>query len=457
VGEVKKVNSGYIDSIIFNGASEANVLPLTSACNTHCIFCSHDQNPCGVEAFYITPRSLAEVRSVLSCLDPAKPVVIGESATRIIEGEPLTHPQIKDILKMVRESLPQTPIRVTTNGILLDETMAAFLRRLGRVTVCLSLNSTGELCRALIMGDTGDSAIKSAALLRDYNVEYHGSIVAMPHLVGWEDIEKAVKYLAACGAETIRIFLPGFTNMAAPALRFEESLQERLYLLIARLRGEVNVPLTCEPPEIGSLDPEVAGVIAGSPASAAGIRHGDVILAVNGRPSLTRVHAFKRIMKAGPCEVNLKRGEQQLAVRIEKTPGQRSGLVMDYDLDPSLIDRVARAAHRCGASNLLALTSEWGGPVIDLGLYKFLAGKLGVQTLVVKNQFFGGSIKAAGLLTVADFLGTLEQDGSRNSIRNKPDLLLLPGLAFDCRGRDLAGRSYHELEEKYGTKVEILS
>lgn len=38
----------------------------------------------------------------------------------------------------------------------------------------------------------------------------------------------------------------------------------------------------------------------------------------------------------------------------------------------------------------------------------------------------------------------------------KPRLALLPGLAFDHRGRDLTGRSYLELEEMFGITFEAL-
>jgi hypothetical protein len=35
-------------------------------------------------------------------------------------------------------------------------------------------------------------------------------------------------------------------------------------------------------------------------------------------------------------------------------------------------------------------------------------------------------------------------------------MVLLPGLAFDRRGRDLAGRSYSELGGEFDIKIEVL-
>ena len=58
---------------------------------------------------------------------------------------------------------------------------------------------------------------------------------------------------------------------------------------------------------------------------------------------------------------------------------------------------------------------------------------------------------AAGLLTVSDFAGAL-RDWYKGYAWH-PDLILLPGLAFDLRGRDLSGRSYLDLAEEFGCIV----
>lgn len=383
-----KKNAGYIESIILTGAGKGNILPLTSACNVRCVFCSHHQNPSGIEAYRIAPRSLAEVERILSFMDTGRPVVIGESATRIIEGEPFTHPAITEILRLVRATFPRSTIQITTNGSLLDEKMVDFLSRLGNVVVTLSLNSAGEIGRALLMGDVNAGrAVKSATLLKEYGVSFHGSVVAMPHLVGWSDPEEAVRYLCACGAETVRVFLPGFTDLAAPALRFDPSMWEELQLFVSRLREELTVPLTCEPPVISDLEPKVTGVIAASPAAGAGIRAGDIIEAVNGSPAHTRVQAFNQVLKAWSPEVMVKRGNEPMVLQVKKEPGERSGLVMDYDLDPALIGEMARSARRRGASRVLVLTSELADPVVNMGLWQFWREKAEVEAVVVKNHF----------------------------------------------------------------------
>lgn len=456
MGEIDgRKNVSYAEAFAINGAAEANILPVASHCNVRCVFCSHRQNPPGVLSYRIAPCTPDEVRQVVCFLDPARPVIIGESATRIIEGEPLTNPDIREILSIVRAALPRTPIRLTTNGSLLDEEMMDFMRRLGQVEINLSLNSAGEKNRAYLMGDAAPARVlKNAGLLKSYGLPFHGSIVAMPHLVGWPDLEETVRYLAACGAATVRLFLPGFTGLAGPDLRFEPSLRQGLNDFAAALRRELDIPLTCEPPFIFDLEPVVGGVINGSPAAAAGIRPGDVIRTVNGTPAQTRVQAFQQVLKAASPEIIIERGKEYFSLQLDKKPLARSGLVMDYDLDPVLIADMARALRRCGTERALALTSELGAPALQEGLKRFLKGEVEIEALVVKNRFFGGSIGAAGLLTVADFAAALTEHLSAEP--GPPPLALLPGLAFDRRGRDLTGRSYAELGQRFAMNFELL-
>jgi len=446
----------YTENFIFNGAAEANILPITSHCNISCVFCSHRQNPPGVIVCRIKPCSLEDVKEVLCFIDPERPVVIGESATRIIEGEPLTHPAFRKILSIIRAALPRTTIQITTNGSLLDEEMADFFHRLGKVVVYLSLNSAGEKGRTLLTGDVNArQAIKSTCLLKRYGVPFHGSIVAMPHLVGWNDLEETVRYLEQQGAETIRLFSPGYTRLAGPELRFGQSFREEFDRFLSRLREELEVPLTVEPPLIKDLFPVVAGVIANSPAAASGVRAGDVVQTVGGLPALTRVQAFKMVLESDCPEMTVSRGGRIYVFNLKKKRGERSGLVMDYDLDPVLIEKVGQVVRRHGVTEAVALTSELAAAVISLGLKRFLKDDAAVKVVPVKNRFFGGSIGAAGLLTVEDFRISLEEYFINNPGK-KPGAVLLPNLAFDRRGRDLTGCSYLELEKYFKIDFEVI-
>ncbi|MDD4238901.1 MAG: DUF512 domain-containing protein [Desulfotomaculaceae bacterium] len=450
-----EINSA--ENYIRDGVVDGNILPLTSNCNTHCVFCSHRFNPPEVRVYRIFPRSPTAIKNIIPFIDPARPIVIGESVTRIIEGEPFTHPDIAEILHLLRSAFPRTPVRLTTNGILLGEEMVQLLSRLGNITVNLSLNCMGEFNRNFLLGDIqAKAAVNSVKLLKKYRIPFHGSIVAMPHLTGWGDLENTINYLSEHEAETVRIFEPGFSRLAPSELQFDHALRGKLESFILHQRKIINIPITFEPPCIGSLEAEVAGVIAGSPAAGAGLQPGDVITAVNGSRVSTRVQAFRKILKAANPDVTVTRGsERSIAFVIRKGRSERSGLVMDYDLDPKLIDDMARVARQRRARKVLLLTSQLAGPVLRQGLARFWKEEADVETLEVENHFFGGSIRAAGLLTVGDMgEGLSEYLAVRTA--GKPDLVLLPGLAFDRTGSDLTGTSYTRLEEEYGIALELI-
>ncbi|MFO7819200.1 MAG: hypothetical protein R6V17_03080 [Halanaerobacter sp.] len=71
-------------------AQQDNILPITSVCNLDCKFCSHKGNPPEVKTFASGHRPLKEIRSLIDFLSADRKIIIGESATKIEEGEPFT-------------------------------------------------------------------------------------------------------------------------------------------------------------------------------------------------------------------------------------------------------------------------------------------------------------------------------------------------------------------------------
>jgi hypothetical protein len=122
---------------------------------------------------------------------------------------------------------------------------------------------------------------------------------------------------------------------------------------------------------------------------------------------------------------------------------------MDYDLDPGLIDDIARVVRGNRAQTVLLLTSQLAGMVLRQGLEQFWKEGADVETIEVENHFFGGSIRAAGLLTVGDMSKGLRKYLAGRTA-GKPDLVLIPGIAFDRTGSDLTGVSYTRLEGEFG-------
>jgi hypothetical protein len=101
---------------------------------------------------------------------------------------------------------------------------------------------------------------------------------------------------------------------------------------------------------------------------------------------------------------------------------------MLYDLARADVEAIERA----GGKRPLVVTGEMAAKLLELGLER-----AGVAATVrkVRSRFFGGSIAAAGLLTVGDVIADLREQPPPAGT----DLVLLPPRAFDPWGRDLLG------------------
>lgn len=128
---------------------------------------------------------------------------------------------------------------------------------------------------------------------------------------------------------------------------------------------------------------------------------------------------------------------------------------MNYDIDMDLVKRLTGVIANRRAGNALLLTSAWGRPRLERLLPELCRSGAQVRIHAVPSVLFGGSIASAGLLTLCDFRRALnkviEEEG------DVFDLVLLPGIAFDRRGRDLLGRPWWELQHCTKGKVEIVT
>ena len=269
---------------------------------------------------------------------------------------------------------------------------------------------------------------------------------------GWGDLAATCRFLQEQGAATVRVFLPGFTKLAASWLRFDPlDMYRKLSLFVRRQQDRMYTPLLLEPFLAGAgerLQAEVAGVLAGSPAERAGLQRGDVIGAVRGRQVRCRVEAFRTVERFGRTVLDVARtrppGDRTAPGCIVKKRGEASGLVMNYDLDWETVDRVAEAIRRQPGK-------AGAGPDLRLGPSLAAVGPARVGE-GLRRRAPGG--RSQSLLRRLDSCCRTADNIRLRSRRQKHqepggmqdyDLLLLPGVAFDSRGRDLLGRPYTHL------------
>lgn len=433
-------------NLLLETVSKDNILVLTTSCSTSCIFCSHLQNPAEIDAYYVDKLSREQIDTLIEFLDAERKIVIGESATRICEGEPFLREDIVEILQSIRLKYGNTPIQVTTSGIHLNEAILSELRSIGNIELNVSLNSSSAQGRKkLYRGKPHLEAVASVKQLKHYGINYSGSIVAMPHLVGWEDIRETVIFLSDNDASTIRVFMPGYTSFSKGALP-PADIRSSLLKFTAELRKTMDTPFIMEPSGINDLNAEVLGVLKDSPAWNSGIVKGDRILRVNGKAVMSRVDAYYRALKAGHPKLEILRNGECKEIVVNKQAKAPSGMVLNYDIHPDEIEDIERRILRNREGSCLLLTSDLA--------YGILTGCImqndRVKIEAVKNRYFGGNIMCAGLLTLSDI------EAHMTVREQRPEVLLLPGIMFDSAGRDLLGRHFKEVEESLGIKVEVI-
>lgn len=434
----ENISGSLLQRLIVEAIREHNVLPLTGSCNLSCIFCSHRFNPSGTKASSFNHLPLNSIQRLLQYLDPQKKIIIGESATRLREGEPLTHPHFFTIVKKLRQLYPQTIIQITTNGSLLTEEMIAKLAFLQPLEIIVSINSISVAGRKKLMADQDPlTALASLELLERFKIKFHGSVVALPQIVGFDDLENTLIALDQAGSRTIRLLLPGFTRLAPAELIPSTGTTNIIYNTAEKLQQRLSAPLLIEPPVITDLKPVISGVISGSPADQAGLVVGDLIKAVNNKKPFSRVEAFRLLTEKDNPKLDLYRKGRSFSTLILKEKDVSPGITVAYDLDPDQVDRVQKRIDPEGKTLMLLSVpalQRW-----QIALQTSMIDNL--DLLTVPSLWFGGTICCAGLLVVSDYRSAL---GSFSALASYSSILL-PSASFDLSGYDLCGEHYLSL------------
>lgn len=434
-------------------AEAAGILPLISVCNLSCLFCSNRSNPPGVRVFSLPPRSLSDIDQALGRMSHLGEVVVGESASRVSEGEPLTHPRFLEIIALVRRRLPRALLKITTNGALLTPDLAAALADLGPVEVTVSVNTLCPDASRRVHGREFDPS-RAPRALAAAGIPYHASVVALPAVYGAGDLVRTARGLEDWGCLSCRVFTPGHTFLTPPETAGLMPTRGEVARLVAEARTGTGLPLTAEPPDIGDLSAVLAGVMRDTPADRAGLRAGDVLLEVEGRAPFSRVDAFGRCLAAlrrtGRCRLEVAgRGEaagggEVVLEGAGTQPPPRPGFIMDHDVDPADIRLITRVGREAASGKALVLTSELGVRALTLALAS-VAMPAACRVIAVPSRTFGGSIACTGLLTVDDFKVVLLDLARRGEGPVPGEAVLLPPRAFGSAGLDLIGRSAAEL------------
>lgn len=448
--------SEEVQALIDHAAREQNILPLTSRCDSRCIFCSHHNNPKEVQVISIGTRTLEQIKETMGHLSGGHVITIGESASSIIEGEPTMHPQFKEVISLLRERFPKTPVEITTNGHHLTEDLVKFLAEHQPITMNLSLNSASPEGRKALMGDGEEfarTAIDGVTLMGRYGVPFAGSMVGMPNITGFDDLEQTVRHLADNGAQSVRIFLPGFSRWLKDKDIFPngDEIYDQLKTFVAGLSHDIPCPVLLEPSYVSDLTPVISGMYQGSPAWNAGLRKGDVLTQVNGQTPRCRAEAYAMVHAKKSVKVKYSRGGKLYTAYWENGP-HGAGITMEYDFDMGHAEYAKQVIHTAPGF-VLGLCSEFGHQVFQAALACVGTDMSRCALIPTPNLTFGGTIHAAGLLCCSDYRAAFEDYAAAHG---RPGAVILPRVSFNHLGRDLKGVHVSQLQKELGVPVALV-
>ena len=451
----KLINKRSKEEIIFKTVKEDNILPITSICKLNCIFCSHKNNPPEVETYSFGHLDFELIKTMIEFLNPERPVFIGESASKIIEGEPFVHPEIYQILKYLRQRWPEIEIRITTSGSFLDLDQIELLKKIEPLELNISLNAPAPEERVFLMNDLHpENVFKVIPKLIKYQIDFEASIVSMHQLKGFEYLKRTFEFLENNRPKSLRVFMAGFSSYAEKDLMVDQSEYHQLAEFIADKRGEFSYPIIIEPQYFSTLQAEVNAVMVDSAAAAFGLESGDVILKVNEIRVESRVDAFYKIKAAANPELEFLRRNEKMSVVLQKEENQNSGLIMSYDLSleqKQKLKAYAQESRKVQTDNLtVILCSKLASDFLENLLQPYLNSNSNLKLLKTENNFFSGSIIAAGLLTNQDIIATLA------GVDKKIERIILPEIIYDYYGNDLLGKHYSQLEDEFEAEIILI-
>jgi hypothetical protein len=263
--------------------------------------------------------------------------------------------------------------------------------------------------------------------------------------------------LAGHGAVAVRVILPAFSAKATHDLLPDpDGVYAEIREFVRRLAPEAPCPVLVEPSCVSNLIPEISGVLKDSSAWRAGVRTGDIFVTVNGKRPRCRVDAWNLLLPAGDVSAEIRRAGPTISVAWVNAAEGDAGVTMEYDFDPGRADNLARAIRSRPGTSLL-LTSELGDAVVRRVLESMGAAEPAAETVSVRNLTFGGTIRAAGLLTIDDYWTAYSsRRGPAAGSAAAPAQLIVPLESFDAHGFDLKGIHVSRLQELASLPVIVL-
>lgn len=475
---------------VYPGSAMANIGSISSFCNCDCEFCFEKDTRHSALALGRAQLSLQEVDTRLRYYDAENHVGLLPAARYSLE--PFANPRLMQILQRVREADPDEPISFTTNGAMLTEEIVARLAELRPILLTVSLNASNAEIRRRTAGDRAPNgsqvAMDSPALLRRYQIPFIGSYVPWPSKPLW-DLENTLRLVDEHDGALARVCLPSWAEWTHDVPPFEtEAYWEEILGVIERVRRDVSVPVHIMPHmvHLRTLRPVIQGTVKNSPAAMAGLRYGDLIVAIEGEPVHTRPETEGRLYQRVVMEEHdfttftIERDGRALQVEVRHCTapeqcgypysmfigarGRRTwlgelGIFLPDGLGLTDFVKLKAIVERHEGKRVLLCVSALGEEVLmeGLGLLGDEAQFLDRCDLYVHRvmpRYWGGNVMLGDLWTTGDLIEGVREWAEVSDVR--PDVVIIPATFLGDGGRDLLDKPYLHIGRSLDVPVELL-
>jgi len=194
-------------------------------------------------------RTVEEIKKAILHLSPEHGQEIDISTGlfgNISEGEPLIHPKFFEILEVIREQF-DNPISFVSNGIMLTPSFIGRLSQYRPIRAKISFHSSDPDNWCNIFNSTRDNydiVRQSFPIMHANGIDVDGVVVALPNMVGYDDIKSTCAELAKY-VRTICIFSPGYTEEVPDDLKDILSVDHKeLSRFVSKLNKELGIYIT---------------------------------------------------------------------------------------------------------------------------------------------------------------------------------------------------------------------
>jgi len=475
---------------VYLGSAQRAVTPFCFGnCKEGCRFCYVDRRLSTLVYPNNWFRSLNEIIEILNSYDPETKIGLAQPRMAMMDWEPTEHPEFLKIMKAIAERDPKSQIPIVTHGGNLTDELLNQIARDPQLKELLlfqvSLNSANPYWRREIMPGKGnnplhhENAIASLEKMHDLGIAFDVSIVAVTNWIPMGDILNTINFADRFQPYSfIRVALPTATRDHDPSMFLSPDQLADIDRQVVAHREKVSTPiiLTVGLLNRTGLGSEIEGVMPNSPAYYAGIKHGSIILSINGVQPRSRTESTLMLLDnwirnqrgdRQPCVVvfEMPDGSQKEVDLIEfpqKKPrflGEKPvgvyGLLIHDDVDFGIFERMRSLQTTHSFENPLMITSKVMFPFFQQTQERVLSKERvdNLKIIAAENKFFGGNVCIAGLLTFSDIFESLRKEVERGNLTHKPDVIFISASMISRAGYDLQGYHYRDLASLLGIPV----